>query len=61
MDGAVTGGGVRKGKTLVTKVQNVREAHQCMEIGENFQFFEEAHYLLDTVKPSQPLHVRCLG
>lgn len=52
---------MKKGEDLVTVIKNVREAHQCMEIGENCQFFEEAHYLLDNIKPSQPLHVRCLG
>lgn len=56
-----TGSEMKKGRNLVTVVQNVREAHQCMEIGENCQFFEEAHYLLDNINPSQPLHVRCLG
>ena len=39
----------------------MREAHQCLEIGENRQFFEETLYLLDNIKPSQPLNVRCLG
>lgn len=52
---------MKKGRDMVTVVKNVREAHQCMEIGENCFFFEEAHYLLDNIKPSQPLHVRCLG
>lgn len=55
----------RGGAMLLKKdklmIQNVRQAHQCMELGENWQFFEEAHYMLDNLKPSQPVHVRCLG
>ena len=46
---------------LYTVVRNVRQAHECLEIGESQQFFDEVHYLLDSVKPSQPLGVRCLG
>ena len=46
---------------LYTVVRNVRQAHECLEIGESQQFFDEVNYLLDSVKPSQPLGVRCLG
>ena len=46
---------------LYTVIRNVRQAHECLEIGESQQFFDEVHYLLDSIKPSQPLSVRCLG
>ena len=45
---------------LVTVVRNVRQAHECLEIGESQQFFDEAHYLLDSMRPSRPLNARCL-
>ena len=46
---------------LCTMVRNVRQAHECLESGENQQFFDEMEYLMDSIQPSQPLAVRCLG
>ena len=39
----------------------MREAHECLEMGESQQFFDEMDYLLDNISPEQPLNVRCLG
>ena len=41
-------------------VRNVRQAHECLEHGETLLFRDEVEYLLDNMKPSQPLLVRCL-
>ena len=44
----------------MTIVKNVRQAHECLERGENLQFKDEVEYLLDNMRPDQPLSVRCL-
>ena len=41
-------------------VRNVRQAHECLEHGETLLFRDEVDYLLDNMRPSQPLLVRCL-
>ena len=39
----------------------MRQAHECLELGESQQFFDDINYLLDNIKPEQPLNIRCLG
>ena len=46
---------------LFTVVRNVKQAHECLELGESQQFFDEMEYLMDSLQPQQPLSVRCLG
>ncbi|CAI8004150.1 Probable serine/threonine-protein kinase drkD [Geodia barretti] len=50
-----------KESQLCTVVRNVRQAHECLESGENQQFFDEMEYLMDSLQSAQPLGVRCLG
>ena len=33
---------------------------QSMESGQTRQFYEEIHFLLDSMKPCRPAHTRCL-
>ncbi len=44
-----------------TIVRNVRQARECLEIGESQEFFDEVRYLLGSIKPAAPLKSRCLG
>ena len=46
---------------MVTVVRNVKQAHECLELGESREFFDEMGYLLDSIQPKRTLPVRCLG
>ena len=45
---------------LYTVVRNVKEAHECLEHGETQEFKDEVEYLLDGLKDSLGLPIRCL-
>ena len=40
---------------------DVKQPHQCRELGQQQMFRDEVQYLLDGIKPAQPLSTRCLA
>ncbi|XP_078384163.1 uncharacterized protein LOC144666641 [Oculina patagonica] len=51
----------RTDKPLFTVVQNVKQVHECLESGEDQQFFDDVEYLLDGLKETRSLSTRCLS
>ncbi|KAK2550681.1 Wings apart-like protein-like protein [Acropora cervicornis] len=51
----------RTDKPLFTVVQNVKPVYECLESGEDQQFFDDVEYLLDGLKKSRSMATRCLS
>lgn len=51
----------RTEKPLFTVVRNVKQVHECLESGEDQQFFDDVEYLLDGLKESRSISTRCLS
>lgn len=51
----------RTDKPLFTVVQNVKQVHECLESGEDQQFFDDVEYLLDGLKESRSIGTRCVS
>ena len=41
-------------------VKNVKEAHECQEIGETQEFDDDIDYLLEGIRDEEPMSTRCL-
>ena len=44
-----------------TEIYDVKQPHQCRELGQQQMFRDEVQYLLDCIKQTQPLSTRCLA
>lgn len=51
----------RTDKPLFTVVQNVKQVYECLESGEDQQFFDDVEYLLDGLKESRSMPTRCVS
>ncbi|XP_064608984.1 wings apart-like protein homolog [Liolophura sinensis] len=51
----------REHKELFTVVKNVKQAHECQEIGETQEFMDDIEYLLVGLLDTEPTSVRCLS
>lgn len=47
--------------TTGVELFDVKQPHQCRELGQQQMFRDEVQYLLDGIKPTQPLSTRCLA
>ncbi|KAI6645979.1 Protein wings apart-like protein [Oopsacas minuta] len=49
--------------TATTSVElfDIKQPHQCRELGQQQMFRDEVQYLLDGIKPAQPVSTRCLA
>lgn len=43
------------------RLEKVRKAHQCHELGETESFDEDIKYYLNSLEKSNPIHIRCLS
>ncbi|PFX20837.1 Wings apart-like protein-like [Stylophora pistillata] len=51
----------RTEKPLFTVVRNVKQVHECLESGEDQQFFDDVEYLLDGLKETRSISTRCIS
>lgn len=51
----------RTDKPLFTVVRNVKQVHECLESGEDQQFFDDVEYLLDGLNETRSISTRCVS